>query len=240
MEHKLLKNNKDLVEKWSAFQSRSIFSDLPDDAIRMVIERAEIVVVPRKKLVIAYGDTSTGVYFILSGSVTGRVESENGRGIMFFEKVQGEFFGEFSTLDGIARSINVSANMDCVFGRLSNKDFLEILNKFPEMAINLARYLVGMLRHMNERVLGLVAYDVETRLRARLMQLAQDQEQLFQGGEILNLPTHEAMASYLGSNREAISRAISRLRKNGAIELVGKKVVIRQMDILISGLISKD
>lgn len=53
------------------------------------------------------------------------------------------------------------------------------------------------------------------------------------GGVIANMPTHEAMANFIGANREAVSRAIARMVKTGVITVERKKVVIKDLSGLL-------
>lgn len=217
-----------------ALQNCSLFAGLREDQLQKIAVQTDRLHASRGQLVIVHGDPTTDMYFLLSGSVIGQIIAENGREILFTEIAQNGYFGELAALDNRARSITISAGADCVFAKLSKERFLKILHEFPEVGVNLARDLVGQLRNMNERVFGLIAHDVETRVRVRVMQLAQAQEQLVEGGVIRNTPTHEAMAGYVGSNREAVSRAIAKLNKAGVIESERKKIVIRDLRQLLA------
>lgn len=217
----------------SALRSCSLFLGLPEKHIETIAAKMELATAPRGRLIMQHGDKTTETYFLLSGAVIGQLVAQNGREILFTEIGGAGYFGELAALDGAARSITISAVSDCRFMTLSDKNFLQVLARYPQVAINLARDLAARLRQMNDRVFGLVVHDVETRVRIRLSQLAQEQEKLVTGGVIENSPTHEAMASFIGSNREAVSRAIARLNKAGIIASSRQRMVIQDLDKLI-------
>jgi CRP-like cAMP-binding protein len=73
-------------------------------------------------------------------------------------------------------------------------------------------------------------------VRLLLMRLAQEREQLKPGGEIKPAPTHEAMAAFVGANREAVSRVIARLGKGGVITAKRQKVTIENVAGLLEGI----
>jgi CRP-like cAMP-binding protein len=104
---------------------------------------------------------------------------------------------------------------------------------YPQLAINLATDLGTRLRRMNDRVFGLVVHNVETRVRVRLMQLAQEQEQLVNGGVITNAPTHEVISNFIGANREAVSRVIAKLNRDGVIMSKRGVITINDVDALM-------
>ena len=148
----------------------------------------------------------------------------------------GQYFGELAALDGEPRSITISASANCTLAKLSEDDFCDMLLEHPQTAVNLATDLALRLRSMNERVFGLVVHDVDTRVRLHLMRLAQSQEQLVEGGTVEDVPTHEILARFIGANREAVSRAMAKLAKQGVISTERGKVTLLDLPKLIAGL----
>ena len=211
----------------------SLFADVSAQDVEQIAARLEVISIPRGRLIMQHGDQTTEVFFLISGSAIGQLVAETGRQILFTEITAGEHFGELAALDGGERSITISASTDCVVATLTKADFHEVLLAYPQVGINLATELGARLRRMNERVFGLVMHDVETRVGIRLLQLAQRQEQLIPDGEISDAPTHEGLASFIGSNREAVSRAIARFSKAGIIDTGRKQIVIRDLDRLL-------
>lgn len=216
-----------------ALKANGLLQGMDERALDAVMQKIEVMRVPRGKLIMMHGDMTTETYFLLSGSVIGQVVAENGREILFTEIAQGGYFGELAALDGKARSIAISAHSDCVLGKLQGQAFLGLLREYPQIAINLATDLGARLRRMNDRVFGLVVYDVEARVRVRLMQLAQEQEQLLDGGVITKAPTHETIASFIGANREAVSRVMTKLNRAGIIAAKRGEITIKDVGALL-------
>jgi CRP-like cAMP-binding protein len=210
-----------------------LLRDIDQRALDAVVQKMAVLHVPRGKLIMMHGDETTETYFLLSGTVIGQLVAANGREILFTEIAQGGYFGELASLDGHARSITISAHSDCVLGKLQGADFLALLRMYPQLAINLATDLGTRLRRMNDRVFGLVVHNVETRVRVRLMQLAQEQEQLVNGGVISNAPTHEVISNFIGANREAVSRVIAQLNRDGVITSKRGVITINDVDALM-------
>ena len=217
-----------------AVRNYPLFEGLTASDLGEITDLMDIVPATKGKLIMGHGDATRDVYFLVSGSVIGQLVAANGKEILFTEIGEGGHFGELSALDGATRSISISATSDCELAVLSSTRFIEILKKHPQVAINLSKELSCRLRAMNERVFGLVVHDVETRVRTRLLQLAQAQEQLMEGGVISDLPTHEAMAGYVGSNREAVSRSMAKMVKAGVIKTDRKKVRINDLGALLA------
>jgi CRP-like cAMP-binding protein len=210
-----------------------LFAGISSVQLEPIAEKMRAFSVPSGRLIMQHGDKTTDVFFLLSGKAVGQISAENGRQILFTEMTVGDHFGELAALDGAERSITISATSDCEVATLRQAEFLTAMKSCPQMGINLAIELGARLRSMNERVFNLVVHDVETRVGLRLMQLAQIQGQLMDGGIISKSPTHEAIASFIGSNREAVSRTIARLNKLGIIQTDRKKIVIEDLGRLL-------
>lgn len=216
-----------------ALKDCGLLHDMDQCALDAVIQKMDVLRIPRGKLIMMHGDMTTETYFLISGSVIGQVVAKNGREILFTEIAQGGYFGELAALDGKARSIAISAHSDCVLGKLQAEDFRALLRIYPQLAINLATDLGARLRRMNDRVFGLMVHDVEARVRVRLMQLAQEQEQLLNGGVITKAPTHEVISNFIGANREAVSRVFAKLHRAGIIVSKRGEITIKDVDALL-------
>jgi CRP-like cAMP-binding protein len=200
--------------------------------------RAELftIAVRPGQIVVDQGERSDQVYFVLSGRLIGQLVSENGREIAFTEIVVGSQFGEIAALDGMPRSITVSAIDDCRLGVLSGAAFMRWLQAEPELSLALARDLAARNRRLTERIFGLVAHDVEARVREFLSQLAQRAGELKPGGILRGAPSHEEIATFVGANREAVSRVIARLAAEGTLESGRRRIVIKDVDALLPSL----
>ncbi|WP_322890868.1 MULTISPECIES: Crp/Fnr family transcriptional regulator [unclassified Yoonia] len=188
------------------------------------------------KVVVEQGERSDQVYFVLSGRLLGQLVSESGREIAFTEILTGSHFGEIAALDGMPRSITVSAIEDSRLGMIGGEAFRRWLQAEPKLALALAGDFAARNRRLTERIFGLVTHDVESRVRVFLSRLAQDTGELKQGGVLRKAPSHDEIATFVGANREAVSRAIARLTAEGTLESGRRKIVIRDVDALLSDL----
>lgn len=214
----------------------ALFRGATDTDVADVARMVHVQRFPPGQVIFHFGDTDDDVYFLLSGSVIGQLVAESGREIVFTEMRLATFFGEMAALDGQARSVTVSAKEDVVVARLKGAQFNALMESHPRLAVNLAIELAQRVRAMNERMFGLVVHDVGTRVRLHLMRLAQEQGKLVDGATLDAVPTHEEIATFIGANREAVSRAITRLNKAGLIEARRKSILIKDCDGLLDGL----
>lgn len=213
-----------------------LFAGTDGDTLAAIAECCVELDLADGRIVVEQGEESRDVYMMLSGRAIGMMLTEEGRQVSFMEFGPDSYFGELAALDGSPRSISVSVTEASRIARLPHAAFLHWLEREPRILRNIAVELAARNRALNERVVGLIVHDVETRVRMLLMRLAQEREQLKPGGEIKPAPTHEAMAAFVGANREAVSRVIARLGKSGVITARRQKVTIENVAGLIDGI----
>lgn len=97
------------------------------------------------------GDPGLGLYFIARGSA--RVEiARDGVVTPVAELHAGEFVGELSIIDKQPRSANVVCTVDASCLLLTRDSFMKLLNRHPEIALQIAKTLAARLRSTNERM----------------------------------------------------------------------------------------
>ncbi|QIE43801.1 Crp/Fnr family transcriptional regulator (plasmid) [Rhodobacteraceae bacterium SC52] len=220
----------------AALGDMPLFSGVPEESLLKLADDFQEFSVLEGRIIVEQGEESRDFYVVLSGGVIGLLITEGGRQVSFTEMGAGRYFGELSALDGSPRSITVSASERSRIARLNNDAFQDWLEREPRILRNIAIDLAARTRVLNERVIGLIVHDVETRVRMLLVRLAQEREQLIPEGVIHPAPTHEQMATYVGANREAVSRVVARLSKEGVITSKRQKVIIHRVGDLLEGL----
>lgn len=183
----------------------------------------------RNQTVIAHNDTSTEVYFVLSGVLRATIFSPAGREISYQDLHVGEMFGELAAIDLLPRSTHVIAMADTSLAVISRNCFVSLVSDYPQIALATLQKLASVVRFLSDRVYEFGALDVNHRIRAELVRLAaatqypQSSIVLSPGPgtqrvTIKNMPTHQELANQLATHREAVSRELSSLEKAGLIE----------------------
>jgi len=137
----------------------------------------------------------------------------------------GDFFGEISLLTGSSRSADVVAVEDCMVLILSAEDF-DYLSKQNSgftraLLVDLARRVAAA----STRISALALLDVYLRVLSSLTAMAKPSAK--RGDLIVDpRPTHRDLAAMVGSSREMVTRALSRLEEEGHIRVDGEQVHI--------------
>lgn len=179
--------------------------------------------------VIVHEDDNQGqTFFILvAGNVHVAVITAEGKKTILATLKRGEFFGEMALLDGEPRSASVVAAENCKLFMLYRKSFLDILQRFPKITIQMLVEMSKRLRNSNRQINTLSLMSVYGRVAEVIMRLAR--EQGLRTGSITiipNRPTHQMIADMAGTSRETVSRVLSQLQKKHYITMDRKKMVI--------------
>ena len=153
--------------------------------------------------------------------VEGRVRiystTRGGREVTLAHRDRGQLLGELSAIDGLPRSASAVAVEESELVAVSGVAFNEWLAQHPELMQPLLRMLANRLRATTRQHVDHQSGDLVTRVAARLVALAEADGMSF--GTLVRVEvTQTELATWVGANREATSRALGRLRDRGWID----------------------
>jgi CRP/FNR family transcriptional regulator/CRP/FNR family cyclic AMP-dependent transcriptional regulator len=173
-------------------------------------------------------------FIIVSGKVHVAVITSEGKCAILATLKQGDFFGEMAILDGEPRSASVIASEDCTLLMLYRKMFLDILQRYPKITIQMLIEMSRRLRRANRHINTLSLMSVYGRVADVILQLGKEHGQRIKNMIIIpNRPTHQTIADMAGTSRETVSRILSQLQKKHYILIDGKKMVILNEEKLL-------
>ncbi len=174
------------------------------------------------------GDRMDFVGSVVSGIATLTQTMEDGRTQMVGLLLPSDFVGRPGR-DGAAYDVTATSDvMMCCFRK---KPFEQLMVRTPHIAHRLLEMTLDELDAAREWMLLLGRKTAREKIASFLSIIARRDASLnlrtAKGALVFDLPlTRESMADYLGLTLETVSRQISALRKDGVIELEGKRHVI--------------
>lgn len=195
-----------------------LFSGVADSDLETLVKQCRWRRYGAGEQIVGHEDETNDVYFIADGSVRVIVYSSAGKEIAFRDLRAGKSFGELSAIDGNARSANVIAHTDSVLASTSAESFHRILRDHPDVARNVMEYLVGLIRGLSDRVVEFSVLAVRNRVHAELLRLARDRGIDGNRAVIAPAPTHADIASRVSTHREAVTRELNALSRDGLVE----------------------
>jgi CRP/FNR family cyclic AMP-dependent transcriptional regulator len=175
------------------------------------------------------GDEGRDVFLLCDGLVKVVTTSVSGRQVILDLVPAGAVLGELSAIDGQARSASVEAltSIDVLILRV--EDFRMFLQTQPRVAVELLEVMAARLRASSQRQLEFGTSDAMTRL-CRCLLVMIDRFGGWGSEPSVSLPiTQQDMAALTGLSREAVVKALHRLRELGWVEASGRTIAIRDM-----------
>jgi CRP-like cAMP-binding protein len=205
-----------------------VLQGLEADALEEIARLAQITDVPAGKTIIEQMAPTRDVFLVLAGRVRVAIYSQAGREISFRDIDAGGSFGELAAIDGAPRSANVVAVTAARVARVAADDFMHLVEKHPMLAKSLLRQLAALVRSLSERIHDL-ATPVAVRVCSELLRLAEATHPEANAAVIRPAPTHAELASRVNTHREAVSRQLSMLKREGILETRRRVFVIHDL-----------
>jgi CRP-like cAMP-binding protein len=191
-----------------------LFSGLSGEEIRALDARCLWRRVAAQEWVIDYQAEGADVYFVLSGLARVVIVS-SGREMILRDIREGQYFGHYSAIDGNPRSAAIVAVTDAVVARMSAAVLWEAIHRHEKVREGILRDLVADIRTANQRAHEQANFDVRKRLCAELMRLSRTAAE---GRVVVSPPpTHAEFAARISTHREAVTKTLSALEKEGLI-----------------------
>lgn len=194
-----------------------------DDLARRIVVRVR----PADTLILAQDEPADSLYLVAVGHVQVTIVGDSGRELTVAQLGPGEFFGEQALLPETAQAANVSAIDDVTLLLLGRDAFLEHLKLHPTTAVNLALTLSRRMATATRTIGELALENVESRLVRTLERLARAQGGVTDAGLVLHSrPTHQELASLVGTCRETITRMLTSLTRRGLLVSRGAQLTL--------------
>lgn len=215
------------MEKIELLQSVSIFWDLNENDLGHIADKMVAKHFENGNYIFLEDSEGEQCFFVLEGSVKVTRLSKDGREVILAMLNEGDFFGEMSLLDGESRSANVIALEKTKVLTLDRNDFIEVVNDYPQIAVQLLKELARRLRKSDRQIASLSLSDAEKRIALCIIRFA-DEQGVIQNGKVSipKTPIQQDIANMAGTSRETVSRALGLLEKEDLIERNGRELII--------------
>jgi CRP/FNR family transcriptional regulator len=185
----------------------------------MLFERGQTIFGPRHD--------SRMIFALLEGRV--RLYNLLGGEDVTLEIIEaGHLLGDVPALAGRPREIYAEALAPSQVALISTDVLLHLVQEDPEVGRRLAERLSERLYEYQQRMTDVFLKKVPARLAGLLLRLRETEGVVTpEGARIDTRYTHEQLATMTGAKRVAVSRAMSELRRLGAVEVKGRRVYLR-------------
>ncbi|HKH10060.1 MAG TPA: Crp/Fnr family transcriptional regulator [Rubrobacter sp.] len=196
--------------------------DFEDAGVRLAERRLG----PRD-LIFAPGDPDGRLYFLLEGTVRlYKIYGGHKEATVALLKDRG-VFGELGLTEGSRQSAFAEALTGVRIAVARKPVLVEAIKRHPAFAMKLFSSFSERLKQSDEAIESLLSREVSARLVTLLLNLGDRLGETTGSGTILNVRlTHQDLANMIVSTREAVSKVMSELQRDGLIEVRNRRICL--------------
>jgi CRP/FNR family cyclic AMP-dependent transcriptional regulator len=223
-------SDKDPIPRRVAFLGQvPLFAELPEANLATLAGDFRLREYDRDETIFHQGDRSRELYVVMQGKVRIFKTSPAGEETSINIFSIGDIIGEFSAIDGQPRSATAKAIERCALLEMTRDRFLSRIREMPDLALGVARLLVGKVRWTAAYAETVAQFDAAGRLLHILLLYNEQFGEEIEPGKryVLDLALNQTgLASLVGARREWINRILRTWRKRGLIEYDGGAITI--------------
>ena len=205
----------------------SLLAAAPADFLSEIEDMATWAEVQANQIVIERDDKSTDIFFIAKGRVQVIDFLEGRPEIVLAELSSGDYFGDLSAIDLKKRSARVTTVETSPLASLDAEQFRSVLQRFPDVGIQLLRKFATLVRALTVRVTALSSLTPHQRVFLELLRISEPNPSGDGSWMIRELPNHMRIASTVGTDKEVVAMAIGELAREKVVERKHKSLIIR-------------
>lgn len=188
--------------------------------------------VKKGDIIFEEGENVNGVYCVKDGVCKMTKLSQNGKDQIVKLVKKGELLGQRSMISDEPANLSAVALEDMQVCFIPKSEIMGFFNHNNSFSMNVMKTICGDLKDADDILVGLAQKTVRERLAHMLLYL----EETFgiNPDKSLKLQlSREEIAGMIGTATESCIRLLSELKKENAIELVGKKIIITDRNKLL-------
>jgi CRP/FNR family transcriptional regulator, cyclic AMP receptor protein len=220
-------------EKRKFLENLPLFARLDRNELAALATRARVEHHSAGSTVFLKGSPGRCMMAVLRGGVRISSPSAGGREIVLNVINPGQVFGEIALLDGLERTADAVAIMDCDLLVLDRRDFRPVLLRRPDFCVGLLELLCQRLRQTSLQVEDALFERLDSRVAKALFRLACPPGQAAPAGPIPLQLSQLELGNLVGASRESINRTLRAWQREGIVELAKGSIVILDVNALI-------
>lgn len=198
----------------------------PPESIDTLLNHSRKKTYKAKSIIIHFGDYSSSLFYIISGSVAAIAEDSEGKEITLAYLNSGDFFGEMGLFDQGRRSARIRAKTKCELAEISYRKFVALCVKYPQFIFTLAQQISTRLAHTSRKACDLAFLGVKGRVTSALIDLCNEPDALKKKNATHIRVTRQEIAKLAGCSREMAGRILKDLEAQRLVSLSGKTITI--------------
>jgi CRP/FNR family transcriptional regulator len=204
-----------------------LFRDLNPQELARVEEIAIEREFKKKTTIFVEGSEKEAVFFIRDGLVKAYKTDEDGNEQIVSLLQPGEMFPHTGFFNQASYPATAEALVDTHLLAIPVRAFEQLVTAMPSIAIKLIDVMGAKIRELQQLLQQFTGHDVNGRIMAYLLQLADKHGVALESHIHIGLPvTNQELANAIGTTRETVNRLLSQLKKQHILETHRSEIVI--------------
>jgi len=179
------------------------------------------------------GDPANKIFVIKSGRVRLLKTAASGKEMVLEVMVPGQICGGATMFGEIHRNGAEAVEPTAVYG-MSRESYDQLLSLYPDIARGIIRYLGAKLMDAHDVIISLVSSKIESRIAAVIVRLCENHGSQTDDGILINIRlTRHDIADIVGSTVETAIRIISKFQKDGLLDTVQGRLLVKNLDAFV-------
>jgi CRP-like cAMP-binding protein len=209
-----------MITKVDALKRTKLFGVLSDEELQPFAKKCEERRLSPGDLLFMSGETAEGLFIVVEGRIRAFRHGTDGREQVIHEDGPGGTFPEVAVFDDGPYPSTVVATERSTLLLMRKREVRRLCMTHPEVALSALEILSGRLRRATGMVEELALREVSQRVADYLLQEAPG----VPGRDFQLRHTNQEVAERVGTVREVVSRAFTKLQKEGWIQKQGRNV----------------
>ncbi len=210
-----------------------ILEPLSEEEIAELIERIPSTHLEQGQVFYTPQDPNEALFMLKNGRVRVYKVAPDGWEFTLAVVEAGTMFGEMALTAQRMRESYAEAMEPADVCILKNEDLERLVLEYPGVGLRIIRVLGERLRLCETRLEDIGLKDVPARLASLVLQLAESEGIMTREGPMIPTRyTQRQLATMIGSSRESVTRAFTKLQKAGAVELRRRHVYVKDVKAL--------
>lgn len=229
-------NNRTTADLVNVIRQLDFGSTLSDQLVAQLASRSVILDLRRRRFVYRAGDAADALYAIVQGRIKlCRIDHATEREAVIDILSDGSLFGEsalYSTAGQRENSAITYANSQLL--RVPARDFQQGMDEDDRLHDYTFRMIGQRLEHAERRLADFALNAIPARLDRLLADFSDRYGVPKREGVLIDIPLpHREIASILGSTRESVTVRLNAMRREGTIEFVNRRILVKRPGSLV-------
>ena len=211
-------------------------SRLNKESVARIAASSTVVEARRRRFIYRVGEQADALYAIVKGRIKlCRLEPHTDREAVIDILPQGALFGDAALYSTAGRRENCAVAYEtCILLRIPAEEFKSALDENPALHDYTLRLIGQRLERAEQRLADFALNAIPARLDRLLVDFSHRYGVRESEGVLIDIPLpHREIASIVGSTRESVTVRLNAMRREGTIEFVNRRILVKHLDWLI-------